>query len=184
MPSGDARSAYAVEAVASGDEVARQLARLAVFAVANLRRGPSKSWMLTSSGLEHNLTSGCEPRRDQILDDFVLRVDRNGAACRSARSDRSDGRGRRSAARGRDGSGRAACSRSPTPVSIIRLTVPCSSRPARTRSSTYRRLRASSTTDSMPARCSRCDSIRPAGPAPTMPTCVRSFIYPVNDCWS
>src|SRR5882724_10760390 len=25
----------------------------------------------------------------------------------------------------------------------------------------------------MPARCSRCDSISPAGPAPTMPTCVR-----------
>src|ERR1051325_11988039 len=28
--------------------------------------------------------------------------------------------------------------------------------------------------DSMPARCSRCESINPAGPAPTMPTCVRN----------
>ena len=35
------------------------------------------------------------------------------------------------------------------------------------------RLRASRTTESMPARCSRCESIRPAGPAPMMPTWVR-----------
>ena len=54
-----------------------------------------------------------------------------------------------------------------------RSTVPCSSTPARTRCSTYSRLRASSTTDSMPARCSRCESSSPAGPAPTMPTWVR-----------
>ena len=27
--------------------------------------------------------------------------------------------------------------------------------------------------DSMPSRCRRCDSISPAGPAPTIPTCVR-----------
>src|SRR5262249_24074330 len=39
--------------------------------------------------------------------------------------------------------------------------------------STYLRLRASRTTDAMPLRCSRCDNSRPAGPAPTMPTCVR-----------
>src|SRR5580704_16436860 len=35
------------------------------------------------------------------------------------------------------------------------------------------RLRLSSTTDSMPRRCRRCESRRPAGPAPTMPTWVR-----------
>src|SRR6185503_13919119 len=29
------------------------------------------------------------------------------------------------------------------------------------------------TTDSIPSRWSRCASSRPAGPAPTMPTCVR-----------
>src|SRR6185312_14214682 len=33
--------------------------------------------------------------------------------------------------------------------------------------------RFSMTTDSMPSRWSRCASSRPAGPAPTMPTCVR-----------
>ena len=34
------------------------------------------------------------------------------------------------------------------------------------------RLRWSTTTESIPARCSRCDSIRPAGPPPTMATSV------------
>src|SRR3954452_2659919 len=63
--------------------------------------------------------------------------------------------------------------RSPRPVSASRSTLPCSSTPARTRCSTYSRLRSSSTTDSMPSRCRRCDSISPAGPAPTLPTCVR-----------
>src|SRR6202050_3582429 len=63
--------------------------------------------------------------------------------------------------------------RSPTPISSSRSTVPCSSTPARTRSSQYSRLRASITTDSMPCRCSKCESTSPAGPAPTIPTCVR-----------
>src|SRR5215218_7013191 len=65
--------------------------------------------------------------------------------------------------------------RSPTPAWFSSSTVPCSSTPARTRCSTYSRLRASSTTDSMPSRCSRCDSSRPAGPAPTIPTWVRMW---------
>ena len=69
-----------MEPVASGDKVARQLSRLAVFAVANLRRGSVEVVDAHVAGLEHNLTSGCEPRRDQILDDFVLRVDCNRAA--------------------------------------------------------------------------------------------------------
>src|SRR5262245_48307550 len=44
------------------------------------------------------------------------------------------------------------------------------------RSSTYLRLCASMTTDSMPWRCRRCERSRPAGPAATMPTCVRIFL--------
>src|SRR3569833_1624165 len=64
-------------------------------------------------------------------------------------------------------------SRPPSPVSWRRSTVPCSSTPARTRSITYCCERFSMTTDSMPSRWSRCASSRPAGPAPTMPTCVR-----------
>src|SRR5829696_4253675 len=66
--------------------------------------------------------------------------------------------------------------RSPTPISLIRLTVPCSRTPARTRCSTYSRLRASSTTDSIPRSCSSWPRTSPAGPAPTIPTCVRSFM--------
>src|SRR5512139_2105395 len=65
------------------------------------------------------------------------------------------------------------CSRSATPASVSRSTEPCSRTPARTRRSTYSRLFASMTTDSIPRRCSRCDSINPAGPAPTIATCVR-----------
>src|SRR5688572_26181780 len=64
-------------------------------------------------------------------------------------------------------------SRSPTPASRIRSTVPCSSTPARTRSMTCSWLRSSTMTESMPRRCSRWPSINPAGPAPTMPTWVR-----------
>src|ERR1700743_2023014 len=37
----------------------------------------------------------------------------------------------------------------------------------------YSRDLLSSTTDSMPCKCSRCDSISPAGPAPMIPICVR-----------
>src|SRR5579872_5044567 len=68
------------------------------------------------------------------------------------------------------------CIRSPSPASLRMSTVPCSSTPARIRCSTYSRLRVSSTTDSIPARCSRCDSSSPAGPAPTMPTWVRASL--------
>src|SRR5215212_2871770 len=62
---------------------------------------------------------------------------------------------------------------SPTPVCLSNSAVPCSRTPARTVVSTTLRLRSSSTTDSMPCRCSRCESSVPAGPPPTIPTCVR-----------
>src|SRR3954471_9357375 len=67
------------------------------------------------------------------------------------------------------------CARSPTPISTSRSTVPCSSTPARTRFSTYSRSRSSRITDSIPPSSSSRPSTRPAGPAPTIPTCVRPF---------
>src|SRR5580765_2597916 len=63
-------------------------------------------------------------------------------------------------------------SRAATPRSRRRSTVPCSSTPARIRASTWSRVWLSSTTVSMPARSSSRASVSPAGPAPTMPTCV------------
>ena len=69
-----------MEAVASRDEIARQLVHLAVFAVANLRRWSVEVVDADVVRLKHNLAAGAQPRRDQILDDFVLRVDRHGAA--------------------------------------------------------------------------------------------------------
>src|SRR5581483_3097747 len=65
-------------------------------------------------------------------------------------------------------------SRSATPAARRSSTVPCSSTPARMRCSTYSRLRSSSTTVSIPASSSSRASVRPAGPAPTIPTCVRN----------
>src|SRR4051794_8079697 len=51
-------------------------------------------------------------------------------------------------------------------------TLVCSNTPARTRSSQYVRERASRTMELIPCRCKRWDSMSPAGPAPTIPTCV------------
>src|SRR6187401_2767108 len=62
----------------------------------------------------------------------------------------------------------------------MRSTVACSSTPARTRSMTYSWLRFSRMTESMPRRCNSCPSIRPAGPAPTMPTWVRESMIVVS----
>ena len=70
--------------------------------------------------------------------------------------------------------------RSPTPTSTSRSTVPCSSTPARMVDSISARLRASITTDSIPSRCKRCESRSPAGPAPTIPTCVRMAMNPCH----
>src|SRR3712207_5381542 len=65
--------------------------------------------------------------------------------------------------------------RSPTPVWRMRSTVLCSRMPALIVCSIVSRVCRSITTDSTPRRCSRCDSINPAGPAPTIPTWVRTM---------
>src|SRR5512134_2066512 len=62
--------------------------------------------------------------------------------------------------------------RSPTPLCASRSTVPCSSTPARMVASISSRLRDSTTIEAMPSRCRRCESSRPAGPAPTIATWV------------
>src|SRR5437867_2092741 len=62
--------------------------------------------------------------------------------------------------------------RSARPFSRSTSTVVGSSTPARIRPSTCARLCFSTTTESTPCRCSISASKRPAGPAPTMPTCV------------
>src|SRR5258708_985510 len=69
--------------------------------------------------------------------------------------------------------------RSPTPEAASRSTVPCSSTPARTRSSTCWRVRLSITTQSMLARRKRWARRSPAGPAPMIPTWVRIAVSSV-----
>src|SRR5258708_2680218 len=65
----DGRTAYAVEAVASGNEIAAQFIRRAVFAEPDLRRRAVEIVDSHVLGLEDNLTTGGEARGDQILDD-------------------------------------------------------------------------------------------------------------------
>ena len=66
----------------------------------------------------------------------------------------------------------------PTPVWIIRSTVVCSSTPAWTVSSTSRRERMSTTTESIPRRCKRWESMSPPGPAPSVPSGPASSQWP------
>ena len=55
---------------------------VALDAVANLRRGTVEVVDANVVRFEYDLTSGGQPRRDQILDDFVLSVNRDRAAAR------------------------------------------------------------------------------------------------------
>ena len=111
--------------------------------------------------------------RQQILDDLVLAVDRDPAAA----GQRGHVNPMPAPAQTRCKCRRAACLRASAarrrPSSRSRSTVPCSRTPARTRSMTCSRVRFSMMTESIPARPSRCPSISPAAPAPTIPTCVR-----------
>src|SRR5580704_1093205 len=58
----DTRAAYAVEAVASRDEIARQLVEVAVDAVANLRRGSVEVVDADVGGFENDLTTDSQAR--------------------------------------------------------------------------------------------------------------------------
>ena len=100
--------------------------------------------------LEHGRGAGRDPGRDQVLDDLLLPVHGDRAAGQR-RGSRSGGRRRRSAARCRGAPGPRGRAARATPAARRSSTVGCSSTPARTRFSTYSRLRDSSTTESMPA---------------------------------
>src|SRR3954453_3015576 len=67
------------------------------------------------------------------------------------------------------------CSRFPRPAAVRASTEFCSRMPARIRASTYSRDRFSRTTESPPRCASSRDSSRPAGPAPMIPTWVRTL---------
>ena len=113
----DRRPADAVEAVAAGDEVAVELAHLAVIAEAD--RGLVAVEVVQAHGLrlEQDLAAGRQPRGDQVLHHLVLAVDRDPAPAGRARRSRCGGRCRRSAARSRRWTRPSRCMRSPTPVS-------------------------------------------------------------------
>ena len=76
------------------------------------------------------------------------------------------------------------CMRAPTPTSSRRSTLTCSSTPARMRASTCAPLCRSTITASIPAFARSCPSSRPAGPAPTIATCVRATFGRPASAWS
>src|SRR6516164_5393800 len=77
---GDARTADAVEAVASGDKIAFDLVWLTVFRVLDRRPGFFNSLDAQVADLEQNLTVDFEAGLDEVLDDLVLSVHGDGAA--------------------------------------------------------------------------------------------------------
>jgi len=77
-----------VEAVASGDEIAVKLGHRSILAKLNRRRGAIEIVDADVLGLENDLPASGEARGDQILDDFVLSVNRDGlSACQLAKID-------------------------------------------------------------------------------------------------
>src|SRR5262249_14378729 len=70
-----ARSAYAVKAVATGDDVAFDFLRCAVMAKTNFRIGGLKIVDARIGYFEQNLAAVGEPFCDQVSDDFLLVVD-------------------------------------------------------------------------------------------------------------
>ena len=77
---GNRRPRHAVEAVASGDEVAGQFVRGAVVLKANARRRRIEIVQRQVFDFMQQRTSGGPPCRVQIFLQFVLTVDRDGAA--------------------------------------------------------------------------------------------------------
>ena len=142
---------------------------------------PSRSCSAHVVDLEADGAAGRQARRDQVLDHLLLAVDRDRPAGELARS-RCGAARRRSAARCRGARGprgpsarrrrcRAAGRRCPArarrPGRAARRGRGCAPRARPTR---------------CPAAASRCDSSSPAGPAPTMPTCVCSCTVTPSEC--
>jgi len=69
-----------VEAVASPDEIADEFALHALFPVTDARRSAAIACERDIFDLKKNGPPGIEPRLNQILDQFVLSVDGDGAA--------------------------------------------------------------------------------------------------------
>ena len=124
-------------------------------------------------GLEQDRAAARQPRRDQVLHHLLLAVDRDDLAGRQHRQIDVDDAAAEADVEAAD----RACPRGA--AARRRRARPSGRRcpaPARRRARGSRRSRGcatSSTTQSMPARCSSSDRNSPAGPAPTIPTCVR-----------
>jgi hypothetical protein len=170
----DDLAADAVEAVAAGHEVAVQLVLGPRVGEAD-DRGIGRDALGTHVGhLETDGAAGLEARRDQVLHDLLVAVDGDALSGQLREVD-----ALALAVELQDDPvvhgafGQHAPAHTAVAQQVDR---PCSRTPARTRVSTEERARFSRTTLSTPARCNRCDSMRSAGPAPTIPTCVRMLV--------
>jgi len=160
-----------VKAVAAGDEVAAELAgRSARVAESDARRAvePGESH---AADLEEDLPTGGQARGDQIPQELVLRVKDDAASAGQRREIDAVGPAAEAQA---DAAVHRALAHHAVANARGRQEIhrPCSRTAARTVASMSARLRHSRTTESMPSAARRCESSRPAGPAPTMPTWV------------
>jgi hypothetical protein len=69
-----------VKTIAASDEVARQLLRHSVLFKSDSRLAAVKSVDLYARGFENDLPVGCQARRNQILDHFVLGINHHALA--------------------------------------------------------------------------------------------------------
>ena len=162
----------AVKAVAARDDVALELVQLALVAVADA--GPLALEVAQADlvDLEQQRPAARQPRLDQVLDDLRLAVDDDRLpAGELVERDPLPGATRLQLDPRRARALRGACARRRRHRRTARRP-PCSSTPARIRASTYSRLRFSRITESIPSRWRSWASVSPAGPAPTIPTCV------------
>ena len=162
----DCAPAHPVEPVAACDHVAVEPVLLALVHEVDARLFGLERLRTDVLDLEEQRPARVQPGADQVLHNLLLSVDHDAAAFGEVARAECGALARRSGVRARgEPSPRAACDRRrPTRPAVS--AVPCSSTPARTRFSTYSRLRASSTT----AR-SRAGSggARAAGPPARLP---------------
>ena len=156
-----------MKTVAAGDEIAIETLGLAIPLERNERSVSVEVVHADVRRLEQNLPAGRQPRRDQVPYDLMLAVNGDVFAGQPEQLDPmieavpANVDAIMTHALGLHPGADAAVDQQPGDGMLQHA--------GGIRFSQYSRERASRITESMPFKCSRCDSSNPAGPAPTMP---------------
>ncbi len=172
-PRWNGRPAHAVKTVAPGDEVALQFVAFAVLLKVNLRSGGIEVVDANRIGLEDDLATRSQPRIHQVPDNVTLRVDHDATAAgkvieidavRAAAKTQLD-----------------SAVNEPLAMHPLANTHLCKQihRPLLKYARAHPLLTVFSAAgfqhDGFNALQMKCDNTSPAGPAPTIPTCVRNL---------